>query len=172
MMLVPRATLVARWDRSSPRQAAGTGLLLVTIARLILPIANTQAVERDPYHLHLVIGGTPAQRAEALAHHRHHDHDRPHGSAGHPGRHWTGGGQTQRMAQGDPQVPRVVSVLPGTASGAMVLSTTGLSVATVAAPAGPPAPRATGQIAGLAPPRVARVAIPVPDPPPRPDPLA
>lgn len=169
MTLVRRATAVARSGRGGPSPVVAAVAVLATVLRLVLPIADTRVVERDPYHLHLVIGGTPAQRAEALAHHRHHGHERPRGSVGGLGRKGSRPPRTVGETREDRRAPRVVSVLPGTAPGAVVHSATGLVVATAAAPARPTGPRATGLVTRPASQRVMHEALPVPDPPPRVD---
>jgi hypothetical protein len=143
-------------------------LVLAAVVRLVVSVADPGTVERDPYHLHLVIGGTPAQRADALAHHRHHGHDRLHRPAEPLGRDGADAARPRGEPPGGPDAPRVVSLFPGSVPGAMVLSAAGLALATAAA-ANPTAPPMTGQVARPERPRVARVVLPVPDPPPRAD---
>lgn len=59
------------------------GRLLVLTAvtlRVLLPALGPEAVALDPYHTHVVAGGTADERAAALAHHHHHhDHRQRHG---------------------------------------------------------------------------------------------
>jgi hypothetical protein len=142
-------------------------LVLGAVVRLVAPVADPRAVERDPYHLHLVIGGTPAQRAGALAHHRHHGHDSPRCIA-ELGRDGADATRPDDEVVGGSEGPRVVSLFPGATPGTMILGTAGLALATAAAST-PTAPRMTGAVARPATLRLARAALPVPDPPPRAD---
>ncbi len=61
-------------------------MLAAVVAQLLVPLLASSVVELDPYHTHVVVGGTPREQAHALAHHRHdraaHEdmtqtHDRP-----------------------------------------------------------------------------------------------
>ena len=51
----------------------GVHLVLLVALGLgfIWPLVDAQAVERDPWHNHLVLGGTEAARSQALAAHLH-----------------------------------------------------------------------------------------------------
>src|SRR6476620_2997692 len=51
----------------------GLHLLLLVMLMLgyVLPVVDPRATELDPWHEHIVIGGSPSQRAAALAAHVH-----------------------------------------------------------------------------------------------------
>jgi hypothetical protein len=133
-------------------------LLVLAIA---LPVSvrasDPQAVLRDPYHLHLVVGGTVEQRQQALAHHRHsRDGSHTHPAGSRP-RH-TPGGRSDDV--------RVFSVA-GAASHPAVAS---VDAPAPAAAARSHVPYVPGSV------RLARAAtralpirpnLPVPEPPPR-----
>jgi hypothetical protein len=98
----------------------GRGTLhLVVLGVFLAGLLASGGAEPDPYHAHLVIGGTPAERARALAAHLRHEaagtHDRPvfgeaapapssgvrvfslHGQADHSAV-WSGGGIVDFLA--------------------------------------------------------------------------
>jgi hypothetical protein len=103
-------------------------MLAALAARLLVPLLGPAAVELDPYHTHVTIGGTPRQRAAALAHHRR---DHPGDAATCHDREGAG--------------VRVLSITAGPAAGALVASLTGAASA-VAAGTGVPGPERSGVV--------------------------
>jgi hypothetical protein len=140
-------------------------LLAAATLCVVIPVADTSAAEHDPYHLHIVIGGTAVQRAEAMARHLHGGRSvathRPDAApAAEPGLCGAPDGP-------DAAGPRVFSVLPSVSLGAMVLSAAGLSSAVPEAPCAFVAACTSSRLAAL--PRLPfhQTILSVPDPPPR-----
>lgn len=126
-----------------------TRLMLAALAgRLLVSLLGPAAVEWDPYHTHVTVGGTPRQRAAALAHHRH-DHTR-HATTCH---------------DHDGAGARVLSITSGPAAGALVASLTGAASA-VTAGTGVPGPAPSGRIPPSVHPCHSLIAHGVPEPPP------
>lgn len=133
----------------------GAGLF---VAVSLLSALHPQLVERDPLHLHVVIGGTRIEQARALAaHFRGSAADRPAPSQD----------KTHEFCSaGHAAVANVLSIRGGEPTGTRVFSVSG-AIATGSAaalrPAVPPAIRFSMQ-----PELPARILTPsVPDPPPR-----
>lgn len=65
--------MTVRWSTfgTALRLAVHLVLLVAFGLGFVWPLVDPQAVERDPWHDHLVLGGTEAARAQALAVHRH-----------------------------------------------------------------------------------------------------
>jgi hypothetical protein len=117
--------------------------LLAGIAALLSgPWLNPRAV--DPYHTHLVIGGTPEERAQALAEHTH------------------GPAQPVRKASR----VRVVSLNTASPLGPLVLGLGAGGIATSANPSLIP-PALGGRLLPHGPVRIRSVDLPAPEPPPR-----
>jgi hypothetical protein len=146
------------------RTSVAVCLLTAALLRVVLPAVDTRAIEHDPYHLHVVIGGTPVQRAEAMARHRQHGH----GAGSHRG--------IASVAQSglcgwpddpDGRRPRVLSVVPSAAWGTTVLSAAGLSIAVPESPREPTITWPAGRLAATPETLPLRIFLSVPDPPPR-----
>ena len=65
--------MTARWSTLATATRLGVHLVLLVALGLGVawPLVDPQAVERDPWHDHLVLGSTEAARSEALAAHVH-----------------------------------------------------------------------------------------------------
>jgi len=127
-------------------------ILLGGIGTLLsAPWLNPHAV--DPYHTHLVIGGTPEERARALAEHTHTHglHTHTHGPV-HPV------GEESRV--------QVISLNTATPLGSLILGLGAEGIATSAKPSLFP-PGLEGRLLPRGPDRIRSVDLPVPEPPPR-----
>jgi len=136
------------------RKALSLAFLGVAAAALL-----ASGGERDPAHMHVVIGGTPAQRAQALAAHL----------AGELSGQDDGPtfGVPQALAGGAGHV-RVVSVGASDGGGPAVLSSGNGVDFTAPALAWLPAPGVTRPSRVALPAVLMNASVPAPDPPPRP----
>jgi hypothetical protein len=93
-------------------------MLAALALRTAFPLLGDHAPRLDPFHAHVVIGGTPEQRAKALLTHHHH-------------RFMPVGCHREETdpspASGDGAT--VLSISASTAAGASVLNTAGLGIA-------------------------------------------
>jgi hypothetical protein len=105
------------------RTTALVPMLAALALRTAFPLLGDHALSLDPFHVHVVIGGTPEQRAKALLTHHHH-------------RFMSAGCHREETdawpASGHGAT--VLSVSASTAVGASVLSTAGLGIAGPAIP--------------------------------------
>lgn len=127
-----------------PRVTLRRFILLAGIGALLSgPWLNPRAV--DPYHTHLVIGGTPQERAQALAEHTH--------GPVHPVR------KASRV--------QVVSLNMATPLGPFILGLGAGGIATSANPSPLLPPALEGRLLPHGPVRIRSVDLPPPEPPPR-----
>ncbi len=127
-------------------------------AALLLPLLDSHALEGDPYHEHIIVGGSPADQARALAEHLRHfsvpwPQDAPRPLA-------TGCDDYPGNAR-----PRVFAVHGGSAAGSSVIG-----LGNAAAMEGQlvvPVPPSVRLAVIPSPANPFDVILPVPDPPPR-----
>ncbi len=133
------------------------GLALLAVA-LVLPLLDPHALEGDPYHEHIVVGGSPVDQARALAAHLHHRSV--------PLRHES----SNRVVTGSCASPstdnvQVVSVHSGSAAGSAVIGFPNTIAA--AGHSGAPIPTLTSPVVVPSPLHTLEIILLVPDPPPR-----
>lgn len=85
------------------------------VVMLVLPLLGFSVAEADPYHEHILVGGTAAERLSALTHHLYHHVASPWSPTRSP---QTAGGDLAAITGGS----CVVSVLSSNAAGAAVFA--------------------------------------------------
>ncbi len=85
------------------------------VVMLVLPLLGFSVAEADPYHEHILVGGTAAEQLNALTHHLYHHLSSPWPSTRSS---QTNGGNLAAVAGGS----CVVSVLSSSAAGAAVFA--------------------------------------------------
>lgn len=135
--------------------APSWGLLALLAAGLFAFPSNAG---QDPYHAHVVVGGTPAEQARALAHHLLGERE---------GIDDGGPPMAFGAARGVPFPGVHVISIRGGGGGAAVLSIEGSGVAALAAAPHVPAPARARGVVTHDPSRVPQATLPTPEPPPR-----
>ena len=141
--------------RQRPVQGAA---ILIVCAALVLPLLDPHALEGDPYHEHVIVGGSPTDQARALAAHLRH-FARP------VLQHSVGTGATGCNDHSSHAGARVLSIRGDSGTGSSVIGL-GNAVAMEARTAVPIAPSARLAVIYFSA-NTLDVILPVPDPPPR-----
>ena len=139
------------------RPVQGTAILIVCAA-LVLPLLDPHALEGDPYHEHIIVGGSPTDQARALAAHLRH-------FAGAVLQHSGGTATTGCNDHSGNAGARVLSIHGDGAAGSSVIGL-GNAVAMEERAAVPIAPSARLAVTHFSASTLG-VILPVPDPPPR-----
>jgi hypothetical protein len=128
------------------------------VVMLVLPLLGFSVAEADPYHEHILIGGTSAEQISALTHHLYH-----HIAAPWPTRSRQTGGVDLTEVTGS---SCVVSVLSSSAAGAAVFALEGAGLVGTGRCLAPD-PTFAGRVVPMPSAFWWEVTLLTPDPPPR-----